>query len=193
MTREKGMFRKEYFWKGLITACGGMMILITLAIGAFLVYKGSDTFFRFGHSVGEFLFSSDFRPNSGSSGESGAVGAAVFLAGSLATCGAALLISTPFSLAAAIFMTEISPKIGRRVFQPAVEIFVGIPSIVYGWTGLTVLVPFVRDVFRLPYGNTVFTAALVLAVMIFPTITSVAADAIRSVPASCRSAAYGLG
>ncbi|MCI1931121.1 MAG: phosphate ABC transporter permease subunit PstC [Clostridia bacterium] len=193
MQLQKGMFRKEYFWKWLISVCGIIMIVITIVIGAFLIYKGSYTFTGFGHSIGEFLFSAKFSPNDSYSGSNGSVGAAVFIVGSVLTCGLALLISTPFSLAAAIFMTEISPKFGNKFFQPAVEIFVGIPSIVYGWTGLTVLVPAVRDVFNLPYGNSVFTAALVLALMIFPSITSVATDAIRGVPSSYRDAAYGMG
>lgn len=193
MRMRKGMFAKEYFWRWLISFCGIQMIVITLAIGAFLIFKGSATFTQFGHSIGEFLFSTDFQPNDSLNGENGTVGAAIFIVGSIFTCGLALLIATPFSLAAAIFMTEIAPKIGNKIFQPAVEIFVGIPSIVYGWTGLTVLVPFIRDLFDIQYGNTVLTAAIVLSVMIFPTITSVSADAIRSVPREYREAAYGLG
>lgn len=193
MQRQKSMFQKEYFWKWLITMCGLLMIVITLAIGAFLVYKGSGTFINFKHSIGEFLFSSDFSPNDSAMGENGTIGAAIFIVGSIITCGLALLIATPFSLAAAIFMTEIAPKTGNRIFKPAIEIFVGIPSIVYGWTGLTVLVPLIRDIFNLPYGNTVFTAGIVLSVMIYPTITSVAADAIRGIPKEYRDAAYGLG
>jgi phosphate transport system permease protein len=187
------MFRKEYLWRGAVVFCGLFVIALTAAIGAFLVYKGGDTFTVFHHSVWEFLFSQDFHPNDAMTGPNGTVGAAIFIVGSLVSCGLAILISTPFSLASAIFVSEISPKFGDRFFRPAVDIFVGIPSIVYGWTGLTVLVPFIRDLFRLPYGNNVFTAALVLSVMIFPTITSVAIDAFRSVPKELRSAAYGMG
>jgi len=192
MTKRK-MFRNEYLWKGLIMAGGLFMIIITLIIAFFLIFKGSGTFTQFGHSLAEFLFSASFSPGSSVGGESGAVGSAAFIMGSILTCGLALLISTPFSLAAAIFMTEIAPKFGNRVLQSAIEIFVGIPSIVYGWTGLTILVPAVRDLFHLPYGNTIFTAALVLALMIFPSITSVSADAIRGVPKEFHDAAYGLG
>lgn len=124
----------------------------------------------------------------------GSVGSAVYIAGSLMTCGLALLIATPFAIGAAVFMTEISPKWGTRLLQPAVEIFVGIPSVVYGWIGLTILVPFIRDVFHAKMGGYSFLAAgIVLAVMIFPTITTVAADSIRSVPDYYRKAAYGLG
>ena len=121
------------------------------------------------------------------------VGSAVFIIGSLETAGLALLISTPFSIAVTIFMSEIAPKFGKRVLRPVVEIFVGIPSVVYGWMGLTVLVPFVASLFHLRFGFSLLSAGLVLAVMIFPTITSVAADAIQGTPAEYKEASYALG
>lgn len=186
------MFRKEYLGRSIVTACGLAMIVLTLAIGAFLVYRGSGTFFKYGHSVWEFLFSSQWKPADDFTG-GGAVGAAIFIFGSISTCALALLIAAPFSIAAAIFMTEIAPKISNTIFRPAVEIFVGIPSVVYGWIGLTVLVPAIQKVFDLPYGYSVLAAGIVLAVMIFPSITSVAADAIRAVPDPYRQASYGMG
>lgn len=188
------MFRKEYLGRGIVTLCGLFIIVLTIAIGAFLVYKGVGTFTVYGHSVGEFLFSSEWSPSDSGSQGGGAVGAAIFIFGSLVTCGLALLIATPFSLAAAIFITEISPRLGSTVIQPTIEIFAGIPSVVYGWVGLTILVPFVRDMFHAPMGGySVLAASIVLAVMIAPTITTVSADAIRGVPPMYREASYGLG
>lgn len=189
---KQSMFWKEYFGKGIVTLCGIFMIVITLSIGAFLIYKGSGTFTKYGHSVAEFLFSSEWKPADDFTG-GGKVGAAVYIVGSVVTCLLALLIATPFSLAAAIFMTEISPKFGKRFFRPAVEIFVGIPSVVYGWIGLTVLVPFIKKIFPQSLGLSVLAAGIVLAVMIFPSITSVAADSISNVPEIYRQASYGLG
>ncbi len=91
-------------------------------------------------------------------------------------------------------MTEISPKIGEKFFRPATEIYVSIPSVVYGWFGLTKLVPIIRNAFHPKMGGfSVLAASIVLAIMIFPTITTVAADAIKSVPNSYREGAYGLG
>ncbi len=186
--------RNEYLGRYLVTACGLFIILLTISIGAFLIYKGTGTFTIYGHSITEFLFSSEWSPMDSGTKGGGAVGSAIFIVGSLSTCALALAIATPFSLAAAIFMAEISPKAGERIFQPAVEIFVGIPSVVYGWIGLTVLVPWIRDTLDAPMGGySVLAAGIVLSVMIFPTITTVSADAIRSVPANYRSAAYGLG
>ena len=193
--KKKGYyFRKEYLGRGIATGCGLFIIILTLAIGAFLLVRGTGTFTRFHHSILEFLFSSDWSPVDTATGSGGGVGAAVFIAGSLLTCGLALLMITPFAIGAAIFMTEIAPKAGERIFRPAVEIFVGIPSVVYGWIGLTVLVPWIKNVFHPKMGGySVLAASIVLAVMIFPTITTVAADAIRSTPEAFRKAGYGLG
>lgn len=186
--------KKENFWKGIMTACGIFIIILTLAIGAFLIIKGSGTFTKYGHSIGEFLFSSDWSPKDGADDFGGHVGAAVYIAGSLITCGLGLLIALPFSIAASVFITIIAPKAGAKLFQPVIEIFVGIPSVVYGWIGLTVLVPFIKNVFHAKMGGfSVLAAAIVLAVMIFPTITTVSADAIRAVPHDYMTAAYGLG
>ncbi|MCI2106556.1 MAG: phosphate ABC transporter permease subunit PstC [Intestinimonas sp.] len=186
--------KKEYLGRGAVTVCGILIILLTLSIGIFLLVKGTGTFTKYHHSVWEFLFSADWSPMDRADQGGGTVGAAIYICGTFLTCGLALLIAAPFSLAAAVFMTEISPKTGSRLFQPAVEIFVGIPSVVYGWIGLTVLVPFIRDVFGAKMGGfSVLAAGIVLAVMIFPTITTVSADAIRSVPWDYRNAAYGMG
>lgn len=186
--------KKEYLGRTIVTICGILIIALTIAIGMFLIIRGSGTFIKNHHSVAEFLFSSDWSPADSASESGGAVGAAIYIAGSLITCALALVIALPFSLAAAVFMTEISPEIGSRILQPAVEIFVGIPSVVYGWIGLTVLVPFIKNTFHPKMGGfSVLAAGIVLAVMIFPTITTVSADAIRSVPSMYRMAAYGMG
>ena len=179
MNIKRGMFTKEYLWRTIVTLCGLFVIVLTLGIGGFLVYKGSGTFLKFNHSIGEFLFSPDW--------------ALIFIVGSLSTCGLALLIATPFALGSAIFMTEISPKFGEKFYRPVIQIFAGIPSVVYGWVGLTVLVPFIRDMFHRQVGHSILAAGIVLAIMIFPTITSVSADAIRSVPKDYRMGAYGMG
>ena len=175
-----------------MTAGGLLVIVITICIGAFLVYKGSGTFTIFHHSLSDFLFSADWGPADNAEG-GGTVGALIFIVGSLCTCGLALLIATPFALGSAIFMIEIAPKFGEKFYRPIVEIFAGIPSVVYGWVGLTVLIPAIKKLFGLQVGHSILAAGIVLALMIFPTISNVAADSISSVPKDYRMAAYGLG
>ncbi|MEI3187455.1 MAG: ABC transporter permease subunit [Lachnospiraceae bacterium] len=114
---------------------------------------------KFGHTLLEFLGSADFDTSDDVSEGGGAVGALIFIAGSLLTCGLALLIATPFALGSAIFITEISPKFGEKFYRPVVEIFAGIPSVVYGWVGLTVLVPAIKNVFHRQVGHSVLAAS----------------------------------
>ena len=173
--------RNEKAAKTFITICGIGMALVPLLIGAFLFIKGTDTFFTFGHSVTEFLFSGQWKPSDTAEG-GGQVGAAMFLAGSLVTCLLSLIISLPFSLASSIYMTEIATPQRRRLIQPAIELFTGIPSVVYGFVGMTVLIPALRHIFPMPFGFSVLAAGIVLAIMIFPTITTMAADAMAAVP-----------
>lgn len=190
--KKQGMFYKEYVWRGVTIFFGLFVIALTMIIGAFLIYKGSDTFLKFGHTIWGFLGSAQWNPADSAEG-GGQTGALIFIVGSVVTCGLALLIAPPFALGSAIFMTEIAPGIGEKFYRPIVEIFAGIPSVVYGWVGLTVLVPAIKTVFHRQVGHSVLAAGLVLAVMIFPTITSVSADAMAAVPDECRNAAYGLG
>lgn len=188
------MVKKDRRWKGIYTFCGFFIIILTVAIGVFLILKGSDTFVKAHHSVFEFLFSSDWSPSDSVGDDSGSVGSLVYICGSLMTCGLALLFCIPLAVCSAVFLSEIAPKFGEKFFRPAIEIYVGIPSVVYGWIGLTVLVPFIAKVFHAKMGGfSVLAAAIVLTVMIFPTITTVAADAIKNVPQGYREAAYGMG
>ena len=189
----KKRFMKEYLGRSIVTICGVFIILVTLVIAFFLFYKGIGIFTNRKHSVLEFLFSSNWNPQMMAIGSAGSIGSAVFIVGSIVISLFALIIATPFSIASAIFMSDISPKMGKRLLQPATEIFVGIPSVVYGWVGATVLVPFLTNLFHLPRAFGILPAAIVLSVMIFPTITSVSADAIKSVSNDYREASYALG
>lgn len=186
------MFRKEYFGRSLVTICGLFLILLTAAVAGFLFYRGTAVFVRFDHSIADFLLESRWSPKDDFQG-GGEIGVLVYLVGSLLTCTLALLISAPLGIASAIFLSELAPNIGDRFFRPAIEIFVGIPSVVYGWVGLTVLVPKIAALSGRPHGFSVLAAAIVLAVMIYPTITSLSADALKAVPEGYRQAAWGMG
>ncbi len=188
------LIRKEYMGRGVVTICGLFIIILTVLIGLFLAYRGTEVFYKFDHTIGEFLFSDQWAPMDSPTEGGGQIGAAVYIVGSLVTCGLALLIATPFALAAAIFISDISPRVGTKIVQPTLEIFVGIPSIIYGWVGLTVLVKFIREHTSDDIsGYSILAAAIVLAIMIFPTITTVATDALRGVSSEYRNAAFGLG
>src|SRR5699024_6865118 len=100
----------------------------------------------------------------------------------------------PLGISGAIFMTEIAPGWGKRILQPVIELLVGIPSVVYGFIGLTILVPFIRDKFEgSSTGFSLLTGTIVLSVLILPTITTIATGAMASLPISLREDSYALG
>lgn len=183
----------------IVFGCGVFLIVLTVGIAAFLLYKGVGTFTVYGHTPWEFITSPQWKPRDTleplqPGEEPGSVGAAVYIVGSLVTCLLGLAFALPFSIGAAVFLTEIAPKISEKLFRPAVELFLGIPSVVYGWIGFNVLVTAIDAIFHTNSGGfSVLAAGIVLAVMIFPTITTVSADAIRAVNDEYRIGAYGLG
>jgi phosphate transport system permease protein len=105
----------------------------------------------------------------------------------------AILIATPLGLGVAIYLSELSKGRVRDILKPAIELLAGIPSVVYGFFGLVVLVPMVQRAFGLPVGETAFTGSLILAIMALPTIITVAEDAMRSTPRAMREASLALG
>jgi len=105
----------------------------------------------------------------------------------------AILIALPFGLATAIYMGEIASPTVRGILKPVIELLAGIPSVVYGFFGLIVIVPEVQKLFNLPVGETGLTGSIVLAIMALPTITTVAEDAIRRTPRSVKEASLALG
>ena len=115
------------------------------------------------------------------------------LSGSLIITLGAAFIAIPFGLMTAIFIAEIAPLWLREILKPLVEVLGGVPSVVLGFLGITVLAPLVREELYLPTGLTAFTGAVLLAGMAIPTIVSVAEDALDAVPKAYRDAALALG
>ena len=105
----------------------------------------------------------------------------------------AILIALPFGLATAIYMAEIAQPNIRAILKPVIELLAGIPSVVYGFFGLIVIVPLVQETFNLPVGETGLTGSIVLAIMALPTIITVAEDALRRTPVSVKEASLALG
>lgn len=113
--------------------------------------------------------------------------------GTLMVTMTATLIALPFGLGTAIFLSEVAPQWVKVVFKPIIEILAGIPSVVLGFIGILVLVPFLRKFLDLPTGLTAFTGAILLGLISIPTIVSVAEEALNTVPAGYRQAGLALG
>ena len=105
----------------------------------------------------------------------------------------AILIALPFGLAISIYLAEVANEKTRKFLKPIIELLNGIPSVVYGFFGLAVIVPFLQQTFNLPVGESGLAGSLVLAIMALPTIITVGEDAMRSCPRSMREASLALG
>ena len=113
--------------------------------------------------------------------------------GTLMVTVTSIIIAVPISVAAAIYLAEIAPAALRELLKPAIELLAGIPSVVFGFFGLVVLVPALQRAFDLPTGSTALAGAIMLAIVALPTIVSVSDDAINSVPDSYREASFAMG
>lgn len=164
----------------LLLAC--ISIVAVVVICMFLFANGLPAIVEIG--VTEFLFGTKWRP-----GED-LYGIFPMIIGSIYATIGAILIGVPIGILTAIFMAKICPKKLYKILKPAVELLAGIPSIVYGFFALVVIVPIVRN-----FGNglSLFTACLLLGIMILPTIIGVAESAIRAVPEAYYEGALALG
>lgn len=175
--------RENLIEKGLFITAIFSIIAILLII-TFIFREGIPILQDYG--VINFIFGMDWAPSDGK------YGVFTMIVGSLCITLLSLAIAVPLSILCAIFMAEVAPEIMRKILKPVIETLAAIPSVVYGFFGLIVLVPYVRA----NIGGTGFgmlTAALILTVMIMPTIISVSEDAIRSVPLEYKEASLALG
>ena len=182
----------ENFGKTISFLAITLIVAVVVAIFYFVASKGLATFFTDGVSLKDFLFGTEWNPSSVDENGQPLVGAMPMILGSFIVTFLSALIATPFAIGAAVFMTEISPKLGTKVLQPVIELLVGIPSVVYGFIGLSVIVPAVRNVFG-GSGFGILAGTFVLFVMILPTVTSMTVDALKAVPRHYREASLALG
>lgn len=113
--------------------------------------------------------------------------------GTLLVSFVAILIALPLGLGVAIYLSELAGETTRKFMKPTIELMAGIPSVVYGFFGLVVLVPIVQETLNLSVGETAFTGSLLLAIMALPTIITIAEDALRNTPSAMREASLALG
>jgi phosphate transport system permease protein len=158
--------------------------IVLLAIAVFIFRDGLPAFKEIG--VLDFLFGTEWRPGLEK------YGILVMVVGSLQVTAGALLLAVPLGIACAILLAEVAPPRVRQVIRPAVELLVGIPSVVYGLVGMVLLVPAIREHFG-GTGFSVLAASMVLTAMVLPTIISISEDSIRAVPTTYKEGALALG
>ncbi len=177
----------ESFIEKVIFIGGISGIVFLFLIFAFL-FKESFLFF-FQYPWKDFFGGTQWYPTS----EPPRFGLLPLLAGSLVVTLGAIAISVPLGIACAIYISEVAPPWVREIFKPLMELIAAIPSVVLGFIGLVVLVPFLKQVFNLPTGLSALAGSITLAFMALPTITSISEDALTVLPREYKEASLALG
>lgn len=141
-------------------------------------------------SVSEFLSGKEWYPTAVPAAQFGVL---PLILGTLWVTFLAILFAIPIGLVTAIYMAEIASDRIRQMMKPVIELLAGIPSVVYGFFGLVVLVPAIQQLFNLPVGETALAGSVILGIMALPTIITVSEDAIRSTPVAMKEASLALG
>ena len=181
---------RETLMKYLFLLCACVSILAVILICVFLFANGIPAIGEIG--VFKFLLGERWKPGND------IYGILPFILGSIYVTAGAIVIGVPVGIFTAVFMARFCPSRLYRFMKPAIDLLAGIPSVVYGFFGMVVLVPFVREFFGRTLGfggngSSMFTASVMLGIMILPTIISVGESAIRAVPNSYYEGARALG
>lgn len=168
----------------VLLVCAATSVLAVFLISFFIFYSGLPIISRIG--LKDFVLNTEWRPMRG------VFGILPMIIGSIMVTFGSLVIAAPLGIGFAIFMAEFAPKKVNMVLKPAIQLLAGIPSVVYGFWGLIILVPFLRSIF----GGSGFSAlggSIILSIMILPTITNIAEDSINSVPIEYKEGSMALG
>jgi phosphate transport system permease protein len=181
--------KQTYDWVGkgfhLLFLCSAMVGVVSVAtIGGFLFYEGLPAFQEAG--VSELILGSEWLPPA-------LFGIFPMIVASLISTAGAVIIGVPVAILTAIFLAELAPKWLADIVRPAVELLAGIPSVVYGFFGLVIIVPAIETLFNIPAGNTILAGIIVLAIMILPTVITISETSLRALPSVYKEGALALG
>ena len=164
--------------------CASLSVVILLLMLLFVVMEGSLAFTRLGTQL---ILGQMWKTNSD------LYGGFPLIYGSLMVVSGALLISVPLGICTSIFIAEILPFQLRDPVKSVIELLASVPSVIYGFIGVTFLAPLIASIFGLQSGATALTASLILAIMVLPTIVGVSGETISAVPSEYKEAALALG
>ncbi len=193
--RRRGEDRRDRNWyidkavQALVFIGGISGILFIIGIFVFITKEGYG-FIAETLDIGEFLTSPRWRPTSD---HNPTYGALALIAGTTSVTGLAMLVSVPFSLGAAIYIGEFAKGRTRETLKILVELLAAIPSVVWGFIGLSIMNPLIIKTFNVPIGLNVLNSGLILGLMAAPIMTTIAEDALKAVPDTYREAAEALG
>lgn len=173
----------------LVFLGGISAIVFILGIFVFITREGFG-FLTTAFDAKEFFTSPRWRPTSE---HNPTYGALALIVGTASVTGLAMVVAVPFSLGAAIYIAEFARGRTREVLKVSVELLAAIPSVVWGFIGLSIMNPLIIKVFHVPVGLNVLNAGVILGLMAAPIMTTIAEDALKAVPDSYREAAEALG
>lgn len=166
-----------------IAACTSVLAVVLICV--FLFANGIPAMAKIG--VADFILGKEWRPSND------IYGIFPMIVGSIYVTGGALLLGIPVALLTSVFMAKFCPKKIYPIFRSAINLMAGVPSIVYGFFGLVVIVPMILELTDGEYGTSMLAASIILAIMVLPTIIGVTETALRSVPQSYYEGALALG
>jgi len=173
----------------LVFVGGVSAIIFILSVFTFITRQGID-FISNHMDIVEFFTSTAWRPTSDSHPTYGAL---ALIVGTASVTGLAVLVAVPFSLGSAIFVAEFATGRVRETLKILIELLAAIPSVVWGFVGLSLLNPLIIETFNVPIGLNLLNAGLILGLMAAPIMTSIAEDALKAVPDHYREAAEAMG
>ncbi|MDO4203317.1 MAG: phosphate ABC transporter permease subunit PstC [Selenomonadaceae bacterium] len=171
----------------LFFLCGMLTVAFVVCITMYLVIKGIPAVLTIGPA--EFLLGIHWQPVDNEP----EFGILPFILTSIYGTAGAVLCGVPIGLITAVFLAKSAPPRLALIIRSAVQLLAGIPSVVYGLTGMIVLVPWIRNIFSLPSGATLLAAIVVLTIMILPSIISVAESSLKAVPKEYEEGSLALG
>jgi phosphate transport system permease protein len=175
--------------EGVIRLCGISAIVFVFGIFFFVFREGAGYLFK-GLDIPKFLFTTEWVPTSQSNVRYGVL---ALLAGTFSVTVLAMVIAVPFGLGAAVFISEFCGPRLRETLKIVIELLAAIPSVVWGFIGLSLMNPLIQQVFHAPVGLNVLNGAILLALMSVPIMVSIGEDSLKAVPDSYREAALALG
>ncbi len=184
LRQQKRVDWREKVFHGLFL-CSAVIGTVSLALIAYYIIKESLPAFQEA-GISGIVTGTNWLPPA-------LYGVLTMIVASVVSTFGAVLVGVPIGVLTAIFIAEIAPKRLADIIRPAVELLAGIPSVVYGFFGLVIIVPLIQDIFNVPAGNTILAGIIVLGVMILPTVITVSETSIRAVPRSYKEGSYALG
>ncbi len=180
---EKGRIT-GFIFENIFRLSSILSIVALLVILGYIVYAGAPAMFEVG--LRDFLGGMEWRPTKG------LFGILPMIVGSIGATLGAILVGVPIGILTAVFLAEVAPEWLARIVRPAVELLAGIPSVIYGFFGLLVIIPIIHSIFG-NGGDSMLAAIIILSIMILPTIITITETSLRAVPRSYKEGALALG